>query len=279
MTKANLAQDLDPIAAFEEENKLRISGYKDDQEWQDLSKSWLKSSFEKMYMYHFKALGRPIIQTPMDIVGVQELIWEVKPDLVIEAGVAHGGSIIWNASIMAMLDYEDAVNNGEVLDPKNPKRRVIGIDIDIREHNRTAIETHAMASRIDLVEGSSIEQPTIDKVHELAAGFDKVMVFLDSMHTHDHVLAELEAYAPLTSKGSYCVVFDSIVEDLPKDFFKDRPWNPGNSPKTASIEYLNILKNAGRNGRDDGALNFEVDKDFEDKLMMTVATDGFLKRI
>jgi cephalosporin hydroxylase len=201
------------------------------------------------------------------MVAMQELIWEVKPDLIIETGIAHGGSLIMNASLLAMLDYSDAIENGEMLDPNKPKRRVLGIDIDIREHNRTAIEAHPMANRIDMIQGSSIAQDIIKQVHEYAKNYKRILISLDSNHTHEHVLAELEAYAPLTSKGSYCVVFDTLIEDMPADMFTDRPWGPGDNPKTAVWEYLKTHP------------EFEIDKDIQNKLLITVAPDGFLKRV
>ncbi|MCA0406330.1 MAG: cephalosporin hydroxylase family protein, partial [Proteobacteria bacterium] len=217
--------------------------------------------------YNFDWLGRPIIQYPQDMWAVQELIWTVKPDLVIETGIAHGGSLILSASILAMLDYCEAMEKGVSLNPRESKRKVIGIDIDIREHNRKAIEAHPLAHHLHLVQGSSVASETVDQVKALAKGHQKIMVFLDSMHTHDHVLKELQAYAPLVSKGSYCVVFDSFVEDMPADLFPDRPWSPGDNPKTALHEYLKTNK------------DFVIDKSVEGKLMVSVAADGFLKRI
>jgi cephalosporin hydroxylase len=219
------------------------------------------------YSYNFKWLSRPIIQYPQDIVATQEIIWKVKPDLIIETGIAHGGSIVFSASMLALLDYSDAVNEGIMLDPTKPKRKVIGVDIDIRKHNLEAINLHPMRSRMELIEGSSIDNDIISKVHKLAKGYSRIMVFLDSNHTHDHVLSELEAYASLTSVNSYCVVFDTIIEDLPDELSKDRPWSSGKSPKTAVWEYLKMNP------------KFRIDKTIEDKLLITVAPDGFLKRV
>jgi cephalosporin hydroxylase len=181
--------------------------------------------------------------------------------------------------MLAMLDYCEAVEAGQVLDPKATRRRVVGLDIDIRKHNRTAIEAHPMAHRIDMIEGSSIAPEIVAQVHSIAKTYKNVMVFLDSNHTHDHVLAELEAYAPLTSSGSYCCVFDTVVEDLPDDMFPDRPWSRGNNPKTAVWEYLKRLKDQGRKAADGAPLAFEIDKAVEDKLLITVAPDGYLKRV
>ena len=231
------------------------------------SKDWFYQSFKHKYPYNFSFLGRPIIQYPQDMVAIQELIWEIKPDLIIETGIAHGGSLIMSASMLALLDMCDAIESGSTFDPKKSNRKVLGLDIDIRKHNREAIETHPMSSRIQMIEGSSIDQKVIEQVHLLAKDYQRVMVCLDSNHTHAHVLAELQAYAMLTSIGSYCVVFDTIVEDLPKDMFPDRTWGPGNNPKTAVWEYLksNTI--------------FEIDKDIQNKLLLTVAPDGYLKRI
>jgi cephalosporin hydroxylase len=223
--------------------------------------------FEHKYSYHFDWLGRPIIQFPQDIVAMQELIWSIRPDLIIETGIAHGGSLVFSASMLAMLDMCDAIETGEILDPKLSKRKVLGIDIDIRKHNRTAIELHPMATRIHMIQGSSIAPEIIEKVHAIASNYSRVLVCLDSNHTHDHVLAELEAYAMLTSVGSYCVVFDTVVEDMPKKMFPDRPWGPGNNPKTAVWDYLK------------SHTEFEIDKTIPHKLMLTVAPDGYLRRI
>jgi cephalosporin hydroxylase len=228
---------------------------------------FMRESFLPKYSYNFSWLGRPIIQYPQDIVAMQELIWQIKPDLIIETGIAHGGSLIFYASMLALLDMCEAIETGAALDPKNSKRKVLGIDIEIRPHNRAAIEAHPMASRIQMIEGSSIAPEIIEQVKEVARGYQRVLVCLDSNHTHDHVLAELEAYAPLVSVGSYCVVFDTLIEDMPKEMFPDRPWGPGNNPKTAVWEYLKTHP------------EFEIDKSIQHKLLITVAPDGYLKRI
>jgi cephalosporin hydroxylase len=172
-----------------------------------------------------------------------------------------------SASVLALLDMCEAIESGTVLDPKKSKRKVLGLDIDIRQHNREAIEAHPMSSRIHMIQGSSIEPEVIEQVKSIAKNYQRVLVFLDSNHTHDHVLAELEAYAPLTSVGSYCVVFDTVVEDMPKSMFPDRPWGPGNNPKTAVREYLKTHS------------EFEIDKQIQNKLLITVAPDGYLKKI
>ena len=227
-----------------------------------LAGQFLTESAKQNYSYNFEWLSRPIIQYPQDIVATQEIIWKVKPDLIIETGIAHGGSLVLSASVLALLDYCDALESGEMLDPQNPKRKVVGVDIDIREHNRKALDQHPMRNRMELIEGSSISLDVIEQIKALAEGYDRVMVFLDSNHIHDHVLAELEAYAPLVSSGSYCVVFDSVIDDLPSP--PDRSWGPGNSPKSALYKYLETNT------------SFEIDKKIEDKILITVAPDGYL---
>lgn len=189
---------------------------------------------------------------------MQELIWTVKPDLIIETGIAHGGSLIMSASMLALLDYCGI---------EKAKRKVVGIDIDIKPHNRAALESHPLAHLVELIVGSSSELNVIEQVCAIAEGYKKIMVFLDSNHTHDHVLAELKAYAPLVSVGSYCVVWDTGIDDLPDRFYNDRPWGKGNNPKTAVHEYLEHI---------DG---FEIDKTIEHKLAITAAPDGFLRRV
>jgi len=230
------------------------------------SVAWIRDSAKLNYSYNFSWLGRPIIQYPQDMVAMQELIWSIKPDLIIETGIAHGGSLILSASMLAMLDMCDAIEANISFNPKESRRKVLGIDIDIRAHNRAAIEVHPMASRIQMIQGSSIATEIIEQVRDVAANYKRVLVFLDSNHTHDHVLAELKTYAPLTSVGSYCVAFDTVVEDMPKEMFPDRPWGPGNNPKTAVWEFLKTHP------------EFEIDKSIQHKLLITVAPDGYLKR-
>lgn len=255
-----------PQQQFESERHERLSSYPKDKAFVDLSQQWLQQSMDKKYVYNFDWLGRPIIQYPQDMVAIQDLIWTIRPDLIVETGIAHGGSLILSASMLAMLDMCDAIESGVTLDPRKSSRKVIGIDIDIRPHNRAAIEAHPMASRIQMFQGSSIDPGVVGQVKQAAQGYKKVMVFLDSMHTHDHVLAELNAYANLVSPGSYCVVFDTLVEDMPPQFFADRPWDVGNNPKTATRQWLTEHS------------EFSVDRTMESRLMVTVAPEGFLKR-
>jgi cephalosporin hydroxylase len=264
---------------FAEQVRQNIDGLGQDRYMQDLTRLWLRDSANHKYSYNFSSLSRPIIQYPQDMVAMQELIWQINPDLIIETGIAHGGSLVMYASMLSLLDYCEAVEKRKVLDPQATRRRVLGIDIDIRPHNREAIEAHPMSHRIDMIQGSSIAPEIVAQVHEKTKGYEKILVVLDSNHTHDHVLAELEAYAPLTSKDSYCIVFDTVVEDLPKGLYPNRPWGKGNNPKTAVWEYLKRLDEEGRKAVDGTALNFEIDKSIENKLLITVAPDGYLKRI
>lgn len=217
------------------------------------------------YSYHFDWLGRPIIQFPQDMVAMQELIWLTKPDLIIETGIAHGGSLIFSASMLALLDMCDAIEQGGAFEPRVSRRKVLGIDIDIRPQNREAIEAHPMSTRIQMIQGSSIAPEIVEQVRTIASTYSRVLVCLDSNHTHHHVLAELNAYAPLTSNGSYCVVFDTVIEDMPDSAFPDRPWGKGDNPKTAVREFL------------EGNDRFEISRDIQNKLVLTVAPDGYLK--
>ncbi len=223
----------------------------------NLTNRWVLQSAQLKYSYNFTWLGRPIIQYPQDIIAMQELIWSIQPDLIIETGIAHGGSLIFSASMLEL----NAICGG----PQDAE--VLGIDIDIRAHNFEAIEKHPMFKRITMIEGSSVDEKIAQQVYDFAKDKKQVLVLLDSMHTHDHVLRELQLYSPLVTKDSYLVVFDTIIEDMPDDFFPDRPWGKGNNPKTAVWEFLKT------NDR------FEIDKEMENKLLITVAPDGYLKCI
>ncbi len=252
---------------FKKECLTNIQKQGNDERLNLVSQDLFNRSFATKYSYNFEFLGRPIIQYPQDIIAVHEIIWLIKPDLIIETGIAHGGSLIFSASMLALLDMCDAIESGKNLDPNESKRKVLGIDIDIRTHNRIAIESHPLSSRIQMFQGSSIDPIIIEQVHSIAKNYKTILVCLDSNHTHDHVLAELEAYALLTTVGSYCVVFDTVVEDMPKNMFPNRPWGPGNNPKTAVWKFL------------DNHNEFEIDKSIEHKLLITVAPDGYLKRV
>lgn len=258
---------MNPHDEFLEEVHQNIEGLGRDSDLQALSRIWVREISRHKWAYNFSWLGRPAIQFPNDAWAMQELIWSVKPDLIIETGIAHGGSLVFSASMLALLDLIEAIETGNALDPKVPKRKILGIDIDIRSHNRSAIEAHPLGNRIEMIQGSSIDPEVIAQVNERVKGVDKVLVCLDSNHTHEHVVAELEAYAPLVTLGSYCVVFDTLIEDMPKDLVVNRPWGPGNNPKTAVWHYLK------------GHPEFEIDKNIDHKLLISVAPDGYLKRI
>lgn len=279
MSKPKTEIKADPIREFADERRAAAAGYKNDKAWKKASADWLDRAFRQKYMYNFSWLGRPIIQLPADMVGFQEVVWNIRPDLIIETGIAHGGSLILSASMLALLDYCDAVADGTSIDPKKPKRRVIGVDIDIRTHNRKAIEAHPLSGRIDMIQGSSIADETVQKVRKMASGFSNILVCLDSNHTHDHVLAELEAYAPMVSRGSYCIVYDTLVEDLSADMFPDRPWKPGDNPKTAVHAWLKNIEQQQAKGTDGEKLQFEIDRIIEEKLLLNVTPDGFLRRL
>ena len=244
-----------------------IARMKADDNLKNKSIEWFCETAKYKYSYNFEWQGRPIIQYPQDMMAMQELIWEIKPDLIIETGIAHGGSLIFSASMLALLDMAEAIERGTIIDPKVSQRKVLGIDIDIREHNRKAIEAHPMGNRIKMIQGSSIDPKIIEQVSLEARKFPKVLVCLDSNHTHEHVLAELNAYAPLTSIGSYCVVFDSIIQDMPDNMFMDREWGVNNNPKTAVWKYLETHQ------------EFAIDKNIQNKLLITVAPDGYLRRL
>ncbi len=242
--------------SFEKEVTERLQANGENRKLVSSANEFLKESLTPLYSYNFSWLGRPIIQYPQDIVAMQELVFSVQPDLIVETGIAHGGSLIFFAS---MLELNAACGGVE--------GTVLGIDIDIRSHNRKEIEAHPMFRRIDMIEGSSIDPAIIKQVAEHAKGKQKILVCLDSNHTHDHVLAELDAYAGMTGIGSYCVVFDTLIEDMPADAYPDRPWGHGDNPKTAVWKYL------------ESHPEFEIDKNIHNKLLVTVARDGFLKRV
>ena len=233
-----------------------------------ITKQWFNESIKTKYSYHFEWLGLPIIQYPQDIIETQQLIWKIQPDLIIETGIARGGSLIFYASILELISQCGGHNNSKVL----------GIDINIKKKNKEEILKHPMSKRIEMIEGSSIDKDVIRQVKDRAHGAKKVMVFLDSNHTHDHVLNELRLYAPFVSINSYLIVFDTVVEDLPNELIKNRPWSKGNNPKTAVFEYLNELKDKDIYALDGKQLNLEIDKSIDHKLMITVAPSGYLKR-
>ncbi len=242
---------MDPITEFKNQRQDRIEQQGDSERLKKATEQFLVESIKSQYSYNFSWMGRPVIQYPQDIVAMQEIIWDIKPDLIIETGVAHGGSLILYASLLELI------GSGEVL----------GIDIDIRAHNREAIESHKMSKRIKLIQGSSISEEVLEKVRKEAKGKERIMVLLDSNHTHDHVLAEMNLYSSFVTKGSYLVVFDTVVEDLPEEGVIDRPWGKGNNPKTAVWEFLESND------------AFKIDTSIQNKILITVAPDGYLKRV
>lgn len=241
---------MDDSKQFEEMIRDAVLQQKEDGELLRLAEEWFLATSRNKYTYRFSWMGRPIIQRPQDILAMQELIWKVKPDLIIETGIARGGSIVFYASMLELLKGDGMV---------------VGIDIDIRAHNKQAVEDHSMAERITMIEGSSVDPDVIAQVHELAKGKKRILVCLDSMHTEEHVLKEIEAYSPLVTKDSYLVVFDTIIEDMPEGSFPNRPWGIGDNPKTAVHKFL---KDNDR---------FVIDEFLEDKLLITVAPDGYLR--
>lgn len=241
---------MNPIEAFKQERADRIAGYTNKSDLKAAASVFNEVSNREQYSYNFTWMGRPIIQYPQDMVAMQELIWRIQPDLLIETGIAHGGSLIFYASLFELIG----------------KGEVIGIDIDIREHNRREIEAHPMFKRITMIQGSAVDEALVAEVGKRVEGKQTVMVCLDSNHTHAHVLRELELYSPFVTVGSYLVVFDTIVEDMPAKMY-DRPWDKGNNPKTAVWEFLTQTD------------DFEIDHAIDNKLLISVAPEGYLKRM
>ena len=247
-------EQMDEVEKFNNEIVENLRKQKDKR---SLGIDFINKTVGTKYSYNFSWLGRPIIQYPQDIIATQELIWKVKPDLIIETGIAHGGSLIFTSSMLMILEACGEVKNSKVL----------GIDIDIRKHNKKAIEDHPMSKKITMLEGSSISETIISQVKDFAKNSKNIMVILDSNHTHEHVLDELNAYSSLVSKDSYCIVFDTIIEDMPEDSFSNRPWSKGNNPKTAVREFLKSHN------------EFIIDENIQNKQLITVAPDGYLKKI
>jgi cephalosporin hydroxylase len=236
---------------FEQRNERAIAAMAEDDAFRDLSREWFTRACEHEYSYHFTWLGRPVIQFPEDLVVLQEIVWRVAPDVIVETGVAHGGSLIFSSSLLELMGGE--------------RRRVIGIELELRPHNRAALEAHPLFRRIELVDGSSTDPEIFALVRDQIEPDERVLVILDSNHTHDHVLRELELYSTLVAAGSYVVVFDTVIESMPADSWPNRPWGPGNNPHTAVSEFL---------ARDD---RFERDEDVERKLTLSVAPGGYLR--
>lgn len=239
-------------------------------EMEPISKEWLLKSAEHRYSYNFSWMGRPVIQYPQDLVAYVELIWETKPDLVIETGVAHGGSLTLVASVLSCLDLSDSMarrKEGTKTIEVDVNRKVIGIEVDLRDSNRESINSHPLKPWIELVSGSSIDPEIFSKVRTKANKYKRIMVCLDSDHTREHVLKELELYAPLVSGGSYCLVFDTSIELGQISSAPVRPWAPGNSPKNAVDEFLSQHP------------EFEVDHEIDMRLLISAAPGGYLRKV
>lgn len=246
-------KQIDPIAAFFEERQADIEQMGADQSLRDRSIAWMLHADKYKYTYNYTWMGRPIIKFPNDMVIQQEIMWNLRPDLVIETGIAHGGSIVFSASMMEMMGID-----GEV----------VGVDIDIRSHNKDAIESHPMSKRITMYEGDSVAPAMIERVRRHTVDKRCVMVVLDSLHSHAHVYKELLSYAPMTTVGSYCILPDTFIEFFPKGYYSStRPWDVGDNPYTAMKQYLQETD------------LFEIDHHLTSKAMITETIDGYLKRV
>jgi len=241
---------MEPLELFNNEKRKNIENLGADEKAWEYARLFMQETGRFKYTYHFEWLGRPVIQLPQDLIAMQEIIWKVKPDLIIETGIALGGSLIFYASILELLG-EDG--------------HVLGVDIDIRAHNRVEIENHPMFKRITMIQGSSVDEQVAQQVKDFSEGRKRVLVVLDSNHTHEHVSKELALYSPLITRDSYLVVCDTVIEDVPDDPIRDRPWGKGNNPKTAVWEFLKTTD------------RFEIDQEYNDKLLITVAPDGYLR--
>ncbi len=266
----------DEIKRFEKECAEEILVQGNNHDLSQKSIEWLNEANNHKYSYHFKWMNRPIIQYPQDIQMMQELIMEVKPDLIIETGIAHGGSVLLSSSMLALLDLSDSIKNNENYDISKSQRKVLALDIDIREHNKREILNNPFSKYIEMLEGSSTSEEIIERVHNIASNYNNILIFLDSNHTHDHVLAELNAYAELTSVGSYIVAFDTVIDYLPENHLPNesspsmseaRTYTKGNSPMSAVKEFL-------KNNQD-----FEIDSEIDNKLLISVAPQGYIKRV
>lgn len=242
----------DKVVAFIKEREQRIEENSTNKELLNAANLFNVESNKSRYSYNFSWMGRPIIQYPQDMIAMQEIIWNIKPDLIIETGIAHGGSLIFYASLLELIGKGD----------------IVGIDIEIRSHNKAEIEKSSVFNRIHMIESSSVDSTIEARIREFTEGKKVVLVALDSNHTHDHVLSELNLYSQFVTLDSYLVVFDTIVEHLPENYFNEsRPWGVGNNPKSALSEFLSKNK------------NFTVDSSIDHKLLISVAPGGYLKRV
>ena len=259
--------EFNPIKTFDAECKNEISQQGRDTKLSQISKKWLVQSSMHKYSYHFSWMGRPIIQLPQDIVALQEIIWTTKPDIIIETGIAHGGSLCLNASMLSLLDLADLKKPSKQSSKPKITRKVIGVDIDIRKHNKNALDSHPMADKITMIEGSSIEKSIFEKIKKLIPSDSKVLVILDSNHTENHVLEELRLYTELVTVDSYCIVCDTIVAQMAEGFYKNRPWGINNNPKGAVEKFLKESP------------SFIIDDEIDAKLLLSMSPKGYLRRI
>lgn len=243
--------EVNPIAEFIKERHERIHNNGANADLKKAAALFNLESNKAQYSYNFSWMGRPIIQYPQDMIAMQELIWQIRPDWIVETGIAHGGSLIYYASLLELIG----------------SGRVLGIDIDIREHNRKEIEAHPMFKRISMIQGSSVDEAIVDQVSRTIQGGERVVVCLDSNHTHEHVFRELQLYADFVSVDSYLVVFDTIVDDLPDGYLPGRRWGKGNNPKSAVKQFL------AQNDQ------FVVEEGIDKKLLLSVAPGGYLRRV
>lgn len=254
---------MDDHSEFLAARQQRLDQIPHNQALGQAAEAFLVESIRSSYSYHFDWMGLPIIQYPQDLVALQEIIWQTRPDCIIETGIARGGSLIFYASMLELLGA------GQVL----------GIDIDIRAHNRARIEAHPLAHRIQMIAGSSIAPETLKQVRQQVRNARRIMVCLDSNHTHAHVLKELELYTPFVSPGLYCVVFDTIIDLMPDGYFSDRPWNQGNSPGSAIQQFLRQLEQTQTLGEDQIPLKLQIDTRIDQQLLISACRGGYLKRL
>ncbi|CAK7061649.1 MAG: Rhamnosyl O-methyltransferase [Desulfovibrio sp.] len=245
------------LETYKAESLTRVAEYHADKDLQNMGHDFLQTAINKQYAYNFFWCGVPLLQIPQETQAMQEVIWEVKPDCIIETGVAWGGSLMFSASMLCVLESCNYITNG----------LVIGIDIEIRPHNKQNIQAHPLASKIHLLEGSSIDENIVAQVSRLVEDKKRILVCLDSNHTHAHVLQELRLYSPFVGIGSYCIVGDTGIEDFENAPHTERPWGAGNSPKSAVHAFLKESS------------DFIVDSHTERKLIFTGSPDGYLKRI
>ena len=219
-------------------------------EFKAASSDWMQLAVDNKYSYQFDWLGVPIIQMPEDLIIFQEIVYKTQPDLIIETGVARGGSIIFWASIQKLCGITG---------------KVLGVDIDIRQHARSAINESNFKDEIDLIEGSSIEDEVVNQVKKIVSQHKRIMVVLDSNHTHEHVLSELEIYSKFVSKDCFLLVLDTVIDDL--KFDSTRPWGPGSSPKSAVKEFM--LKTSE---------DFINEQSYENRALLSVAPYGYWRK-